>query len=485
MENKSKPDLASVLKSLESDVSGTILSVQKEPQRKTFGEELETFSPDYSIYVGERHVADIYDLSETSQTNGENRIKKACEDAKKDEEPPFYLFFYSNNEWQGIYIRFNEVEYNQPTLNDLHFENLSYTHNPSSTHLWPLNMQEMIERIKNCDSLFVKKKAVCDIQKKVKEWIDSNSDSKLQFGDRVLKTIEEWMQKDLESSIILNNIQFMLNKEFEDQLFLSILGQCQDEKLYKYSTFNTLSYILEDGTHSMSSIACMNDNTECDYADNFVHGISTKKSNDKEDDNAQLSIMLNYDNFITSLSRIPPQKLLMWRLYSDNGKGIALQYDVKSVKLPSDFYLAPVSYPKDDGSHLELEFIKFLMSERFYGLRLYLRRWNIWQRFFKPLDYKEEQEVRLLYSPQGGLVKTRWNTLNGIYSPIAIFSVKEADKASTNGQYPLPISKVFLGPRFTEQDTNKTLIKRHIDELKLNIDVDTTGIHHYRVNGEK
>ena len=483
MENKSKPDLASVLKSLESDVCGTILSVRKEPQRKTFGEELETFSPDYSIYVGERHAADIYDLSETSQTGRENRIKKACEDANKDEEPPCYLFFHSNNEWRGIYIRFNEVEYKQPTLTNFNFENLPYIH--YLDHLWPLAVEEMIERIKNCDSFFVKKNAICDFQKKVKEWIDSNSDSKQQFGDRVLKIIEEWMQKDFGSSITLNKIQFMLNKEFEDKLFLSILGQCQDEKLYKYSTLNTLSYILkEDGTHSMSSIACMNDNTECDYADNFVHGISTKKSNDKEDNDAQSSIMLNYDNFITSLSRIPPQKLLMWRLYGDNGKGIALQYDVKNVKLPSDFYLAPVSYPKEDGSHLELEFIKFLMSESFFGLCLRLRRWNIWQRFFKPLDYKEEQEVRLLYSPQSGLVKTKWNILNGIYSPIAIFSVKD-NKASTNGKYPLPINKIFLGPRFTEQETNKTLIKRHIDELKLNIDVDTTGIHHYRVNGEK
>ena len=168
----------------------------------------------------------------------------------------------------------------------------------------------------------------------------------------------------------------------------------------------------------------------------------------------------------------------MWRLYGDESKGVCIEYDISNLNLPPNFHIAPVSYPQDNGQHLELEFIKYLTNEMFDYHKLVLSRWNVWQRFFKPRGFKVEKEIRLLFHPKETIAeKTQWVFANGIYSPIYMFSLKEKDK-----DYPLNISKIILGSRFPAQDVNKILIEKRFKEYGLTVYVETSIIDYYRVN---
>ena len=451
-----------------------MLSIQRNPERMAFCEAEIVFSPDFSIYVGEKHVSDIYDLTEKSQDDEEKTILDAYQNANFDCEPPHYLFFYTESGWKGLYVGFKEIKQEQASLTSFKLDCTADYINDPVGNLWSIETKEMMELIINCDALYVKKKILGDFQRKVQKWLDKHPDAL--FCERIQKTIEN-CKNNLNESFYLYQSKFMLSKGFEDNLFLSILGPCNEKKLYRYTSFQTLSYIMNEGTHAMSSIACMNDRSECFYADDIIH-YSPQKDPQKTNENEDISILLNYDNFITSFSSFSPQKLKMWRLYGNDGKGVALEYDIEKLKLPADFYLAPVSYPSEEGKHIELEFIKYLIIEKFFGHCLLFKRWNIWQRFFKPLDYKEEQEIRLLYSSQDDKDR-KWGTLNGIYSPLAVMSICK-QKCDTPKMYPLSISKVFLGPLFPGSSINKLMIEERFRELGLKIDVELADIKHYR-----
>lgn len=432
----------------------------------------------FSVIQRNREIADFYDISCVENKPKEiNRIYNIVQ--SNLENNPYYIFLYDGHCWKGITIGFNEIEYHKPRFSNPLFEHLSFVDYVFDVdfELWDTSQKEIINRILNCNERYLKQRAYSELRNMVEEW--SNSLGEPLFIKRVLDVLNDWDENNAEYVFLLNRRRIFLKRDKEDELFRAILGPAPKGTIYKYTTFSTVEHILNDSSHSMCSIICMNDRTESNYADNSINQnrrSQTIKGNKVVDDG--FSVQLSFDNYITSFSEFDPHKLKMWRLYGENGKGVAIAYSAESMNLNDEFILAPVSYQNENGTHIELDFIRDLISHSFFGLQLSLNRWYMWQRFFKPYDYHEECEIRLVYSPIG---KRRGNTLwvraNGIYSPMVVFPLN-----SKCDSYPLKILKIYLGPRFNEARINALLMNERLKENGLNFDIDTIEIDHYRVN---
>ncbi|MBQ9222485.1 MAG: DUF2971 domain-containing protein [Prevotella sp.] len=247
---------------------------------------------------------------------------------------------------------------------------------------------------------------------------------------------------------------FSFTEEYENQLFETLLGTLKkDEILYKYTSANFINYIMGDDI-SMLSIVCMNDTTECDYADEYFKRKGLEYVFQKPE-----VYNIGSNIFITSFTK-KCDNLTMWRLYGDECKGVSVGFEVKD--LPNGFYLAKVSYAEKDNTHKELDFIKDIRNIVENNNTFYLRNFLVWKHFFKPYDYSDEDEYRLLYFLGSPVANRKWiRTNNGIITPLVSFS---ACYLNTEKQtYPLQIKELYLGPKMPEKEVNK-----HMIELMLN-----------------
>lgn len=467
-------------KSFERKVKGIKLNFRlKQVRNYANSDEHGQYFPDCSVYAGDEHIADLYDITSFTNNNKNHKITNAFLYANSDvESSPYYLFFHDNGKWKGLHVKYKNEDdsINHSTFpNDIfHIDPIAdYIGNPINC-LWDTSLDSIIERFGKSNEKSIAKMIVLDLSEKARIWFSVSKHQNVKFKKRVLKVIDEWEKNTTHYKLIrANHCNFQLKKNEEDKLYMSILGSCNKTKLYRYLSNKPLEYLLKEGSHAMSSIVCMNDRSECFYADDYI---SLKKDN--EDSSIDLSVSLNYKDFITSLSYCKPDNLTMWRLYGDDAKGVAFEYDMSEMKLSDEFYLAPVSYPDDDGIHLELDFIKYLFNENKYdGLHFVSARWYVWQRFFKPLGFKVEEEVRLLYSPKESPKNIEWVFANGVFSPISKLSLKDA-----TCKYPLELKYIWLGTKYPDSKFNEILIKEHLKELGLDIDVKTSTIDYYRVN---
>ena len=88
--------------------------------------------------------------------------------------------------------------------------------------------------------------------------------------------------------------------------------------------------------------------------------------------------------------------LTMWRLYGNDANGVCLCYQVDKDKMDG-FILAPICYANSNGNHPELDVIQKIMNTFVSNRRIILKRFSVWQHFFKPYEYSVEHEVRLLF----------------------------------------------------------------------------------------
>lgn len=411
-------------------------------------------------------AADLYDITEIKEDEKMSVIHKIIQNINFEDENPFYIFFHDNGKWKGIHTKFNNTTTCQ---HDSYIvdPNTDYSDN-NEDRIWGLYERDVINKIKNCNSDYIHTSMRDDFIKHAKETLENYSNKP--FYNRVNNVIEGWGNIRLN----INQSHVYLNKENEDDLFKALLGTCNNPKLYKYCKADTLNYMINNQTLSMSSIACMNDKTECYYASDYLYGKNPNKNTDKE---IAFSTLLNYRDFITSFSTTSQDNLIMWRLYGDEGKGIAIEFDNTNNIDRNDFVLAPVSYSETKESHPELDFLKDLLAKRIEGHDLNLNRWFIWQRFFKSSEYKIENEVRLLYSQHNheDIENEVWVNASGIFTPLQKFKINKEDN-----NYPLKVSKVYLGSNFTEAEINKELINEGFKSKSLDIDVEIAQEQYYR-----
>lgn len=476
-ENKRMLSLNTIISEIEKKVKVESFTFMMNPVRKTTiynndGITSDKYSAICSIYLGKCHLADIYDLSQFDTSSSNLLIETAYNNALTDDEAiPYYLFFYNDTSWKGLFVGFcNDKKENRIRF----FDPMQNYYNNASEKCWTTSVNDIAFRLMNCNNVFLGKSILQDMKDKIEKWFHNHDKAK--FKSRVHEIIESWLYTD--DSVVFSNSKFHLSQNKEDKLFIALLGCFNSKYLYRYVNNKGLGYVVKDGEHAMSSIVCMNDSTECYYSNNYLWGEGNVSKEDR-----QLSFLLNYENYITSLSTCMPSDLTMWRLYGDEAKGAVLTFDLEESNLPPNFIMAPVSYPEDDGTHLELDFVKYLLSESFYSHKLILMRWAIWQRFFKPLGFKVEKEVRLLYSPQTSEDKlNKWIFANGIYSPLCKFTINKNNGEAKTPLFPLQICKIILGPKFPEPEVNEILIEQRMKSFGIKIKVSTSDIDYYRAN---
>lgn len=320
---------------------------------------------------------------------------------------------------------------------------------------------------------------MCDIDKavfcsKLKSLFSKyDIDNLFSFLDRIDKCKKnELFRKNCSAS------SFCLVDNIENIFFQLLLGGIKDDTpLFKYTNAASIIYVSKN-EQCMTSIVGMNDATECMYADTYLREIGYDTYLDDS-----IFTLLGSKAFITSFST-KEDDLTMWRLYGDDAKGIAYEYKVENNNLLKDFYLAPVSYANEDGYHKELNLIADMGEMIIDDCKFEFKNLFIWKYFFKPKEYKVEDEVRLLYFEFNPQKKAKWvETGTGLIAPIKVFSIEDKSddyEKKVTDLYPLALHQIWLGPRMPEIEANKESINQLLKESLEWKPIKISAIHNYR-----
>lgn len=302
------------------------------------------------------------------------------------------------------------------------------------------------------------------------------------------------IQKFIDSVYSKNNINILANEyecwlpsEFEDDFFRNLLGTVDSQsKLLRYISLSALNRLVLSNTQSMLSVVSMNDRSEVDYTESYF---KNKFNKDKDQDEC---IEDTIDVYILSCIEGEKDELTMWRLYGEDSRGACIGYSIDTNLINNlDFILAPISYADKNHKHRELDLVYYMMTRGIIinnsnsktKVKFVFKRWNIWKHFFKPYDYHDEHEVRLLYRNQNKPNKKKWilSSLN-IFTPLIEF-VGYIDEEGTNNikKLPLKIDKIKLGPNYPEKKLNKEILLSLMKESNSSITIAQSTIDSYRL----
>ncbi len=280
---------------------------------------------------------------------------------------------------------------------------------------------------------------------------------------------------------------------FENQFFIKMFGEFKDTKICRYTTLNTLYEMLKNISFRMSGLVGMNDKSEVNYVELYFEKENNKtlveKPLNKEHHNTISAINNRY---ITSCSKIiRKDDLTLWRLYSDDAKGVCLVFNVKKDNLNNHVLLQKVKYADEYGNHKELDFIKEIIDkvEIKTGFKFEFKKLGVWKHFFKAYDYSIEEEVRLLIIDNKSLseLKKDWvmTYTHSIFNPVIDFRLNSK-------LFPIHLKEIILGPKCPEYEINQVQIKEMVrrkkrDITEQNLDsnledlkIELSSIKHYR-----
>lgn len=369
-----------------------------------------------------------------------------------------------------------------------------YDRNEKELDFFQLSFDEIINRLINPEKVKIQKKDREDILNII-----------IQAANQHLQDNTEFLTF-IKSKSFLSRIQFDQNSNtylfsdddggitsFENQFFNKMFGEFKDTQICRYTglktTFDMLSYL----SFRMSGLVGMNDKSEVNYVESYLNRdngtISIDKPLIKEHHNTIIAINNLY---ITSCSKIERKDdLTLWRLYSDDAKGVCLVFDVKKSNLNKHVLLQKVKYADEHVNHKELDFLKQIKVEveRLTGFKFEFRKLGFWKHFFKAHDYAIEEEVRLLIIDNDTLdkLKTDWvmTYTHSIINPVIDFRLNSKS-------FPIHLRTILLGPKCPEQETNyvqiEEMIRRKKKEIKdkshdsnlNNLKVELSEIKHYR-----
>lgn len=257
--------------------------------------------------------------------------------------------------------------------------------------------------------------------------------------------------------------------EAEDRFFSHLIENdnknSQELQLWRYMPISSFEKLREKGTITMSSIISMNDKSETCYANSYISSKIGDKFHGELEDPTNV--------FINSFST-KKDNLLMWYMYAGMAKGVALSFGSRISG--NGFTLNTVDYSKvktKDNTkqmHMSLNYLKNMLNQKAYSVRL--KRWNIWQHFFKPSYYRDEAEIRLLLLGKGDEDKKKeWVTSsNNIHFPILKYQLfdywdNNNSEYSKLDKYPLELKEIMLGPLYDESEANQLTLRNYFHEM--------------------
>ena len=240
----------------------------------------------------------------------------------------------------------------------------------------------------------------------------------------------------------------------ERAFFGELLRPYNEDYICRYTTYETLERILREKKQSVCSVVCMNDETECYYADEYLEKHGGTKVEDVQETNYE---ELNKCQISSCTHGLLADKLSLWRMYGDDGKGVCLKFKInKDLLKEKGFYLYDMSYAfPDEDKHEDLDVVSELSQMRVGVYTFEFKAWHIWKHFFKPIHYIDEREIRLLYIKQDA-DQFKWirTSNSNILAPVIEFGIEKG-----KNEFPLVLSEIILGPKFPEAATNAAQIK--------------------------
>ncbi|WP_299678492.1 DUF2971 domain-containing protein [uncultured Dokdonia sp.] len=365
---------------------------------------------------------------------------------------------------------------------------LIYDRNEKENDFVQLNFNELLGRITNVVNVTTNERTKRQILSIIKESAEIHLSQNFEISNF------------LKDEKIISKIKFDPNrnsyyfedrlkniKSFENQFFNKIFEEFSETKICRYTTLDTLFSMLNFISFRMNGLVGMNDKSEVNYVDNYLNGVERPLS--KMHHNTIIALNKRY---ITSCSKISRKdELTLWRLYADDGTGVCLVFNIKRENLNDKVLIQRVKYADQNGNHPELDFLKHIREgvEALTGFTFEFRNIGLWKHFFKPFDYKIEEEVRLLVieDPNLNPLNSNWvkTYTHSIINPFIDFQLN-------NSAFPIHLSEIILGPKSPEQDSNtvqlREMVRRKRSHINLNkIDSDLKGlkittskIKHYR-----
>lgn len=262
-----------------------------------------------------------------------------------------------------------------------------------------------------------------------------------------LTNLQDFLVKYRSTLIRYDETSFYFDMEsVEDALFECFLKAFKGEKVCRYTSLSSFFRTIDEVKQSMCCLVGMNDKSECTYADNYLKGDYLGQT----DQSLISSYEAEEENSFFILSCMDERKyddLIMWRLYGDGTKGVNVKYTIDKKNLQG-YKLYHIDYAEKDGEsgHFALNFIKLLLDLNIKGKKFRLRKWNEWKHFFKPFEYKDELEIRLLYRKEED-TEIKWILTNdyNIVCPLAKHELK---------RFPLIIDEILLGPNCPDASVN-------------------------------
>lgn len=320
-----------------------------------------------------------------------------------------------------------------------------------------INFETLINYLNNPTSIFLS----VDIKKEIEKVIYNR------VNEFIVNNQKHYFLSFLENSNLFEKIQFNPNsnsfgfvdnnnglESFENQFFNHLLGEFKEAKICRYTSLKSLFTSLNVSTFRMNGLVGMNDKTEVNYVDDYLNDAPIPFQ--KLHHNTVSAINKRY---ISSCSlQSMADNLTMWRLYGDDCKGVCLFYKVNKLNLNNHTLLQKVSYADKNGTHLLLEFLKWIKRdiENILELTFEFRKLRYWKHFFKPFDYSIEKEVRLLVidSEDVPIEKREWvlTDSHSILNPVI-------DIRLNHPNFPLILDEIILGPKSPEANINKVQIE--------------------------
>lgn len=261
------------------------------------------------------------------------------------------------------------------------------------------------------------------LEDKKNSYVVLNDESLLKFNGEIVELVKEIVDcSDFAEKVIFENERAFFSEKDECDFFKRLLN-VEERIVYRYVPFETLFSMLKEKSYRMCGLAGMNDKTEINY---FEPNKTDKVEN---------------DIYISSCSSLEDD-LTMWRLYGDDARGACLVFTIREV-YSKNFNLFKVSYAKKR-EHREMKLIKNLCDRGFVFKNL-----KKWKHFFKPKEFENEKEVRLIFTDDNlnaslnrNWVKTKDHS---IINPIIDFSLMDES-------FPLRLDTIVLGPKFPEKN---------------------------------
>lgn len=262
----------------------------------------------------------------------------------------------------------------------------------------------------------------------------------------------------LEFDPIIN--QVMLRESLEDKIFASILPELdKNTRIYRYISFSYFFEMLKENKFSVNCIVSMNDKTEIDSIEKYMEYSQVNDSLFKE------SKIQNANKRFISCFSSRGDDLTLWRLYTDNAKGVCLEYSIKDKSHLTNSYIKRVRYAENDSETQgidEHKSISVLRKVKFYlreelKTTFRIRSLYIWKQFFKPSAFSDESEIRLLmYNKNNNFLK-KWRIDNSSGIITSFIEFKLFDEA-----LPIRLKRVILGPKVPESEINKVQVEECI-----------------------